>query len=113
MPENAIRLNVARSHPLNSAKSALLKHLIRMFAQEYDVVEAAVKAHLSSGSPQFGEEFVKFFVNQGWRMQWYALPVPDNRLNPNEDNVAYCAISTGVLIDNQCEHLVAWHLSRT
>lgn len=103
-----MRINLANNQ--KGGKSVFLKHVIRLFAEEFDTTPSAVLGHLKSGDPQVGEYVTDWLRSQGWQVSWYQVPQPDDKYLQYE-HAEWVCVSFGFLFADACDKLIAWRLS--
>jgi hypothetical protein len=105
-----MRINLAYNQ--KGMKGALVKHLIKLFAEEFDTTTSAVWAHVRTGDPLVGEYFVEWLKSQGWQVSWYQVPIPDKRYLEDE-HAEWLCLSFGLLFSDACDKLISWRLAHT
>lgn len=95
-----MRINLHGEATPRPPHSLLLKWAT-MLAEEYCVEVRHAHCWMSTDT---GRQFVaKFLQDKGWKIHTYTTPTI------NSDTV----LSYGFVVDDDCEHLVAWKLSNT
>lgn len=113
-----MRLNLVKHVKLGnkSEKSLLLKHLINLVAQEYDVSTASLTNQLKSADAELGRFCAQELNLVGWKILWYQMPHPPPGLDHTSNDLDvkdYYCISFGFVIDDDCEELFKWRITQT
>lgn len=103
-----MRINLM--HTPRGTKASFLKHLIKLYAEEFGTSSQAVLAHLGSGDPQVGEYVTNWLREQGWQVTWYQMPRPADEYFDN-DHGEWMWLSFGFHFSDTCDKLITWRLS--
>lgn len=103
-----MRINLA--HTAKDTKSAFLKHVIKLYAEEFGTNPQAITSHLMTGDPQVGEYVTNWLREQGWQVTWYQMPKPDDAYL-DEGYGEPMWLSFGFLFSDSCDKLISWRLS--
>lgn len=96
-----MRTNILNCNP-RSSTGKLLKHLLSLVAEDYQVSMQALTERLATGCPELADTVTQSLRNQGWLISWYQMP-PDYGY-PD-------MISMGFWIEPACDKLIAWRLA--
>lgn len=103
-----MRINILNTKR-GSAHQLLAKHLVQLVAQEFQVDTKKLWEQLYTGHEPLGHMITAHLRKLGWQIDWYVLPCPvcsDVVLHGE-----YPLLSTGFIIQDNCDLLIQWNLS--
>lgn len=102
-----MRINLLNTRR-GGASSALVKHLIKIAADEFLVDYKRLHQQLMTGYDPLGEAVATHLRSVGWQISWYKLPHPeaDEMLGMSD----YAMLSAGFVISDNCDLFISWRL---